>query len=40
MNVIKTNISDVIIFEPKVIGDDRGFFFERSEERRVGKECA
>ena len=28
MNVIKTDIPDVIIFEPKVFGDDRGFFFE------------
>ena len=28
MNVIKTHIPDVIIFEPKVFGDDRGFFFE------------
>ncbi|MEE9684326.1 dTDP-4-dehydrorhamnose 3,5-epimerase [Lelliottia amnigena] len=28
MNVIKTDISDVLIFEPKVFGDDRGFFFE------------
>ena len=28
MHVIKTNIPDVIIFEPKVFGDDRGFFFE------------
>lgn len=28
MNVIKTAISDVLIFEPKVFGDDRGFFFE------------
>ncbi len=28
MNVIKTQIPDVIIFEPKVFGDDRGFFFE------------
>jgi dTDP-4-dehydrorhamnose 3,5-epimerase len=28
MNVIKTRISDVIIFEPKVFGDERGFFFE------------
>lgn len=28
MNVIKTEISDVLIFEPKVFGDDRGFFFE------------
>lgn len=28
MNVIKTDISDVLIFEPKIFGDDRGFFFE------------
>jgi len=28
MRVIKTNIPDVIIFEPKVFGDERGFFFE------------
>ncbi|WP_314138477.1 dTDP-4-dehydrorhamnose 3,5-epimerase [Buttiauxella noackiae] len=28
MNVIKTNIPDVLIFEPKIFGDERGFFFE------------
>lgn len=28
MNVIKTNIPDVLIFEPKVFGDERGFFYE------------
>lgn len=28
MNVIKTEIPDVLIFEPKVFGDDRGFFME------------
>lgn len=28
MNFIKTDISDVIIIEPKVFGDDRGYFFE------------
>ncbi len=28
MNAIKTKIPDVIIFEPTVFGDDRGFFFE------------
>ncbi|QXB22133.1 dTDP-4-dehydrorhamnose 3,5-epimerase [Lelliottia amnigena] len=28
MNVIETDIPDVLIFEPKVFGDDRGFFFE------------
>ena len=27
-NVIQTAIPDVFIFEPKVFGDDRGFFFE------------
>ncbi|ENE0019756.1 dTDP-4-dehydrorhamnose 3,5-epimerase, partial [Escherichia coli] len=28
MNVIKTKIPDVLIFEPKVFSDERGFFFE------------
>lgn len=28
MNVILTDIPDVVIIEPKVFGDDRGFFFE------------
>lgn len=28
MNVIKTSIADVLILEPKVFGDARGFFFE------------
>lgn len=28
MNVIKTEIPDVLIFEPKIFGDERGFFFE------------
>ena len=28
MNVIKTEIPEVIIFEPKVFGDERGFFLE------------
>jgi dTDP-4-dehydrorhamnose 3,5-epimerase len=28
MNVIDTEIPDVKIFEPKVFGDERGFFFE------------
>ena len=34
MNVIKTNIPDVIIFEPKVFGDDRGFFFESFNQQK------
>ena len=28
MNVIKTDIPDVLIFEPRVFEDERGFFFE------------
>lgn len=28
MNIIKTEIPEVIIFEPKIFGDLRGFFFE------------
>ncbi|ANR80888.1 dTDP-4-dehydrorhamnose 3,5-epimerase [Kosakonia sacchari] len=28
MNIIKTAIPDVLIFEPKVFGDERGFFYE------------
>lgn len=28
MNVIKTDIPDVLIFEPRVFGDARGLFFE------------
>lgn len=28
MQAIKTTIPEVIIFEPKVFGDDRGFFYE------------
>jgi dTDP-4-dehydrorhamnose 3,5-epimerase len=28
MNIIKTKIPDLFIIEPKVFGDERGFFFE------------
>ncbi len=28
MNRIETSIPDVVLFEPKVFGDDRGFFYE------------
>jgi len=28
MHVVRTSIPDVLILEPKVFGDDRGFFFE------------
>ncbi len=41
MQVIPTNIPDVLIFEPKVFGDHRGYFFESFRqdvfEQAVGK---
>jgi dTDP-4-dehydrorhamnose 3,5-epimerase len=33
MNVIKTEIADVVILEPNVFGDSRGFFFESFNQR-------
>ena len=33
MNIIKTNIPDVLIIEPKVFEDERGFFFESFNQR-------
>lgn len=33
MKIISTTIPDVLILEPKVFGDDRGFFFESFNER-------
>lgn len=42
MNVIRTAIPDVLILEPKVFGDDRGFFYEswnqRAFDEAVGRE--
>ncbi len=34
MNVIKTKIPDMLIIEPDVFGDERGFFFESFNERK------
>lgn len=34
MNVVATSIPDVLIIEPKVFGDERGFFFESFNERQ------
>lgn len=34
MNVIKTKIADLLIIEPKVFGDERGFFYETYQEAR------
>lgn len=33
MNIIKTDIPEVVIIEPKVFGDRRGYFFESFSER-------
>jgi dTDP-4-dehydrorhamnose 3,5-epimerase len=33
MKAVKTAIPDVVILEPKVFGDDRGFFYESYNER-------
>ena len=34
MNVIQTKLSGVVIIEPKVFGDDRGFFLETYQKQR------
>jgi dTDP-4-dehydrorhamnose 3,5-epimerase len=33
MNVVATDLPEVLILQPKVFGDDRGFFFESYNER-------
>jgi len=37
MNAIQTDIKDVVIIEPKVFGDDRGFFYESFNERKFSE---
>lgn len=37
MKVIETKIPDVLIFEPRVFGDDRGFFYESFNAREFEK---
>jgi len=34
MNIVRTDIPDVLIIEPKVFGDSRGFFFESFNPRQ------
>jgi len=34
MKVIKTTIEDLLIIEPKVFGDERGYFFEAHHDKR------
>jgi dTDP-4-dehydrorhamnose 3,5-epimerase len=37
MQIQKTEIPDLLIIEPKVFGDDRGFFYESFNERRFAE---
>ena len=37
MNITATNLPEVLIIEPKVFGDERGFFFESFNERRFAE---
>ena len=37
MNVIQTSLPGVLILEPKVFGDDRGFFFENYNKKTLTK---
>jgi len=37
MNIIKTSISDVLIFEPEVFGDSRGYFMESFRQDLIEK---
>lgn len=43
MNVIKTEIPDVLIIEPNVFGDDRGFFYESYNKQKfeevISRKC-
>lgn len=40
MNVIKTSIDGVLIIEPKVFGDTRGYFFESFSQREFDEKVA
>ena len=40
MNVIKTAIDGVLIIEPKVFGDNRGYFFESFSQREFDEKVA
>ena len=39
MNIYKTNIEDILLVEPTVFGDDRGYFFECFHAERFAQEC-
>lgn len=38
MNVVETRLSGVVIIEPRVTGDDRGFFLETFQARRYAQD--
>ena len=40
MNIIRTEIPDVVIIEPRVFGDSRGYFFESFSEREFREKVA
>ncbi len=37
MNVIETSIEGVVIIEPQIFGDERGYFFESFSQRKFNK---
>ena len=37
MNLIQTNLPDVLLIEPKVFGDERGFFYESYNRRSLAE---
>ncbi|MGL5919542.1 MAG: dTDP-4-dehydrorhamnose 3,5-epimerase, partial [Bacteroidales bacterium] len=38
MNIIKTDIEGVVIIEPRVFGDERGYFFESFSQKQFEQE--
>jgi dTDP-4-dehydrorhamnose 3,5-epimerase len=38
VRIIKTNIEDLLVFEPEVWGDERGYFFETYNKKTLRKE--
>ena len=40
MNIIPTEIPDLLILEPRIFGDNRGYFFESFSERVFAEEVA
>ena len=40
MNIIKTNIPGVLIIEPRVFKDSRGYFFESFSQREFDEKVA